>query len=120
MNFTGTIYRIGETQVISEKFKKREIVIRTEDKYPQLIGCQFTQEKCFDADHLDVGQVVEVDINLRGREWTNPKTNEVKVFNTIEIWKIKPQVVDMEQATTNGIPRQVLEDEAPNDIDLPF
>jgi len=27
--------------------------------------------------------------NLRGREWTDPKNNQVKYFNTLEAWKIE-------------------------------
>ena len=30
---------------------------------------------------------VDISYNLRGREWTNPQ-GEVKVFNSIEAWKV--------------------------------
>ena len=35
MKVTGTIKLINAEQVISEKFRKREFVITTEDNYPQ-------------------------------------------------------------------------------------
>ena len=41
-------------------------------------------------DVYNVGDQVEVFFNLRGREWTNPQ-NEVKVFNTLDAWKIEVQ-----------------------------
>lgn len=42
MNLQGTIYKVGEVQQISEKFRKREVVIKIEGDYPQFIGCQST------------------------------------------------------------------------------
>jgi single-strand DNA-binding protein len=89
LTITGTIKVINATQVVNDKFKKREIVItdNSNTQYPQHIICQLTQDKCSLADQFYVGDEVKVDINLRGREWTSPQ-GEVKYFNTIEIWKI--------------------------------
>ena len=56
MNVQGTIYKVGEVQKISEKFQKREVVIRTGGDYPQLIGCQLTQDKCILLDESNVGE----------------------------------------------------------------
>ena len=88
MEVTGTIKVINDTQQVSDKFSKREVVVKTQDQYPQDILIQFTQDKCAMLDKYKVGEVVSVSINLRGREWTNPKTAEIKYFNTIEGWKI--------------------------------
>ncbi len=38
-------------------------------------------------DKYSAGDYVAVDINLRGREWTNPE-GVVKYFNQIQGWKI--------------------------------
>jgi len=87
MEVKGNIKVINDTQVISEKFSKREFVVTTNETYPQDILIQLTQDKCNLLDMFKVGQDVEVSINLRGREWNSPK-GEVKYFNTIEGWKI--------------------------------
>jgi hypothetical protein len=87
MQVQGKIKVINETQTISEKFKKRELVVTTDDQYPQDIMIQFAQDKCDVLNNYKVGNDVEVSINLRGREWTNPQ-GEVKYFNTIEGWRI--------------------------------
>ena len=86
MNVKGRLHLKGETQQITEKFSKREFVIQTEDKYPQLILLQLTQDKCGLLDEYEVGDAIDVDINIRGREWTSPK-GEVKYFNTLEAWR---------------------------------
>ncbi|MDO7601176.1 MAG: DUF3127 domain-containing protein, partial [Schleiferiaceae bacterium] len=44
MELSGTIYRLSEAQDISEKFRKREVVIKTDDQYPQTIPVEFVQD----------------------------------------------------------------------------
>ncbi len=85
---TGTVKVINPTQVISEKFSKREFVIETQDQYPQLVMFQATQDKCSLLDNVQLSSQVEVSFNLRGREWTSP-AGEVKYFNTLEAWRIE-------------------------------
>jgi len=87
MNIKGTIKYIGQTEVISEKFKKRDVVVTVEGQYPQHILLQATQDRCGSIDNFKVGDPVEAHYNLKGREWTNPK-GEIKYFNTIEVWKL--------------------------------
>ena len=89
MKIQGRIKQIFPSQMIGQNgFEKRDLVITTEEQYPQTIIIQFTQQRCDLLDSLQVGQVVKVYINIRGREWTNPQ-GETKYFNTIEGWKIE-------------------------------
>lgn len=89
MEIQGRIKQIFPSQVIGQNgFEKRDLVITTEEQYPQTIIIQFTQQRCDLLDSLQVGQNVKVYINIRGREWTNPQ-GETKYFNTIEGWKIE-------------------------------
>jgi hypothetical protein len=83
----GTLKVANPTQVISEKFSKREFVIETTDQYPQQVMFQLTQDKCNLLDAFKVGNQLEVSFNLRGREWTSP-AGEVKYFNTLEAWRL--------------------------------
>jgi single-strand DNA-binding protein len=89
MKITGKIKMIGETEQVSDKFKKRELVVTTYDNptYPQQISMQCTNDKVVMLDNLSVGQEVSIEANLRGREWTSP-TGQIKYFNTIECWKL--------------------------------
>lgn len=89
MEIQGRIKQIFPSQVIGQNgFEKRDLVITTEEQYPQTIIIQFTQQRCDLLDSLQVGQNVKVYINIKGREWTNPQ-GETKYFNTIEGWKIE-------------------------------
>lgn len=85
----GRIKQIFPSQIIGQNgFEKRDLVIVTDENYPQTIIIQFTQQRCDLLNNLQVGQNVKVYINIRGREWTNPQ-GEIKYFNTIEGWKIE-------------------------------
>lgn len=89
MEIQGRIKHIFPSQMIGANgFEKRDLVIVTEETYPQTIIIQFTQQRCDLLNNLQVGQNVKVYINIKGREWTNPQ-GETKYFNTIEGWKIE-------------------------------
>ena len=90
MEVTGFIKMIGPTQQVSPSFRKREVVITTEEQYPQHILIEFTQDKCDLLNGFQIGQKATVSINLRGREWTNPQ-GETRYFNSIQGWKIDGQ-----------------------------
>lgn len=108
MQVKGKLYVIKETQVVSDKFKKKEFIIETEDQYPQFISIQLTQDRVDLINMFEVGDAVTVSINLRGRAWENPQ-GETKYFNTIEAWRI--------EGATSAKKAQVEEEESG---DLPF
>ena len=85
----GTIKAIGQTQKVSEKFSKRDLVVTdTSSMYPQDISFQLAQDKCEVLDRFKVGDTVEVSFNLRGREWSSP-AGEIKYFNTLDAWRVE-------------------------------
>ena len=89
MELEGTITLIGETQTFGKNnFKKRELVLTTQEQYPQPILLEFVQDKADVLDNFSIGQKVKVGINLRGREWVNPQ-GETKYFNSIQGWRIE-------------------------------
>ncbi|TRX24019.1 DUF3127 domain-containing protein [Flavobacterium franklandianum] len=88
MEVTGKIKMIDQTKEVgSAGFKKRDVVVTTDEQYPQHILVQFVQDKCDLLNTYQVGEAVKIDINLRGREWTNPQ-GETVYFNTIQGWRI--------------------------------
>ena len=89
MEVQGSIKIIREVQEISATFKKRELVVTTDEQYPQTLSIEFVQEKTDLLSKFEVGQNVKVSINLRGREWENPQTKEIKYFNSIQGWRIE-------------------------------
>tara|TARA_X000000950_G_C13548319_1_gene510459 strand:- start:135 stop:506 length:372 start_codon:yes stop_codon:yes gene_type:complete len=89
MNISGKVKLINETKEYgSNGFRKREIVLTTQEQYPQNILVEFIQDRTDLLDAFNIGDFVKIDINLRGREWTNDK-GEIKYFNSIQGWRIE-------------------------------
>jgi len=87
MEVTGRIKMIGMVQEVSPTFRKREVVVTTEEQYPQHILIEFTQDKCELLNNFQVGTPVRIGINLRGREWISPQ-GETRYFTSIQGWRI--------------------------------
>lgn len=110
----GKVIVINDEQVISDKFKKRDLVIETEgERFTQKVSFQLTQDKCELLDKFSNGDEVDVYFNVKGRDWTSPQ-GEVKYFNTLEAWRIQlvsggTVEVQIPDATKSG-----------NESDLPF
>jgi hypothetical protein len=118
---SGSIKVIGQTQQVSEKFSKRDLVVTdTSSQYPQDISFQLAQDKCNVLDAFMEGESVEVSFNLRGRAWQSPQ-GEVKYFNTLEAWRIEkadsPQTATLMPRTPQ---EAVVTSEPTEDEDLPF
>jgi len=121
MEIIGKIKLINEEQTFGASgFRKRELVVTTDDQYPQMILIEFVQDKCDLLNSYKVGQDVKVSINIRGREWINPE-GVAKYFNAIQGWRIEglaqaaaPQMPPAE----NLAPAPDLTTDAPDD--LPF
>ena len=88
MEVTGKVKVVNPEQQVSASFKKRELVVTTDEQYPQHIMIEFTQDKCDLLSSYKTGEAVKVSINLRGREWVNPQ-GETKYFNSIQGWRIE-------------------------------
>ena len=89
MEVIGKIKIIGDVQTFGpNEFRKREVVVTTDEQYPQMIQVEFIQDKCGLLDNYAVGDEVKISINLRGREWINPE-GVAKYFNSIQGWKIQ-------------------------------
>lgn len=87
-DITGTVEHIGETEQVTDKFRKRLIVIETEadSKYPQHIPIEFCGEYCGLLDAFSEGENVTITFNLRGRGMAR----NGKYYGSIAGWKIEP------------------------------
>ena len=88
MELNVKIYSIGETQIVSDKFSKREFIVETQEEYKQYLQLQVIKDKCDTLKNYKEGQEVKVYLNIKGRLWTNKEGKEI-AFNTLECWKIE-------------------------------
>ena len=89
-SMNGKLVVKNDTHQIKDTFKKREFVI-TDDgsQYPQEIVFQLVQDKCDLIDPFEIGDEVKVNFNIRGRRWENPKTGEIRFFNSLDAWRLE-------------------------------
>ena len=91
MEVQGKIKLLGDIKTYGDNgFRKREVVITTQEQYPQHLLIEFIQDRCELLDSFNVGENVKISINLRGREWENPE-GEIKYFNSIHGWRIEKE-----------------------------
>jgi hypothetical protein len=83
MEVNGKIIVVGDTETIGTKeFKKRLLVVQTDEQFSQSIPVEFTQDKTNLLDKFKVDDLVKVSINLRGSEWKG------KYYANIQGWRI--------------------------------
>lgn len=121
MDLQGEIKKIGDEQTFNSGFVKREMVLLTEEQYPQPIMIEFLQDKADLLDPYKEGDKVKISINLRGREWTAPD-GAVKYFNSITGWRVE-KLDDGKISTSDGNEgntQQAADPFAEDSDDLPF
>jgi len=105
----GILHVIGETQQLTDKFKKREFVIYVEGGYREkYVKFSLVQDDYSKIDMFSEGDTIEVSYELDGRRWNNPQTGEDQYFNDVKALHIN-----------------LMEDQVPQDMsgegdDLPF
>ncbi|MDX2062951.1 MAG: DUF3127 domain-containing protein [Bacteroidia bacterium] len=118
----GTLHEIQPEQQVSPTFRKRSFVLvhAENPNYPQYIPFECTQQRCELLDGYQVGDAVEVQFNLKGREWLSPK-GEKKYFLSLEAWRVQRQGTAPSQPPAAGasFPTDA-ELDAYNADDLPF
>lgn len=126
MELQGTVKKVFETQTFASGFQKREMVLLTQEQYPQPISIEFLSDKTNLLDTVKEGDLIKVGINIRGREWTNPQ-GEVKYFNSITGWRLEKSSENNPEPIQTSAPQTtapVASNENPfsdeEDDDLPF
>ena len=120
MQVSGKIKLINDTQTFGASgFRKRELVLTTDEQYPQMLLIEFVQDKVDILDAYKVGQDVTISINLRGREWINPE-GVAKYFNSITGWRIEAAAPAAQggEAPATFETTSIAQNEEPDD--LPF
>ncbi|WGH25307.1 MAG: DUF3127 domain-containing protein [Candidatus Shikimatogenerans bostrichidophilus] len=88
MYLIGRIKNILEVQEFKNNFKKKSIILITDEQYPQNIIIDFIQDKIDLLNYININDKVKVYINIKGREWIN-RDGSTKYFNSIQAWKIE-------------------------------
>lgn len=92
LEISGQIEWIGQTVQVSEKFKKRELVLAVFDTvngktYTNYAKMQVVQAKCDILDGFKQGEMVKVNFNVKGNK--NEKEGKVSYITNLDVWRIE-------------------------------
>lgn len=104
----GTIKTIFQEEQFKNNFRKQQIVLTTQDKYPQHILFEFINDNINLLKGYMEGEEVELNYNLRGKE----NAYKGKPINSLAVWKIGRLVGEVTNAQQNEGRQEV--------TDLPF
>ena len=123
MDITGKIIEIMPTQQVSDRFRKRELIVEyaTNPEYPEFVKFEFVQDRADLLDGYQVGQTVQVWFDIGGRKWDGPKGRAY--FTTLKGWRLQAA-----EGTSNPIPdepppltaAQEIPKIAGDDLGIPF
>lgn len=82
----GKIIVIGNEEQVTDKFKKREFVIQTDDKFPKEICFQLTQDRVDLIDPYQINETIQVHYNLESKKSANGR-----YFTTATAWRLEKQ-----------------------------
>ncbi len=99
LEVTGKLLVKYDTQVVSDKFKKREFVLELADDingntYTNYAKMQLVQAKCDIIDRFNEGDQVKVSFNIKGNRWE--RDGKVNYITNLDAWRI--------EAATAGAP----------------
>ncbi len=119
LKIEGVITKIKATEQITETFKKREFILETEEKYPQKIKFELTQNNTDLVNDIKKQVNAVVYFNVRGREYTT-NDKEVKYFVSLNAWKIEtsPLTPEVPEQIKKAEPLPAVSDSSVDD--LPF
>ena len=95
LEITGKLIAKYEQQSFGEKqFKTREFVIELAEEvngnvYTNFAKIQLVQAKCDIVDRFNIGEIVKVSFNVRGRSYVDKKDGSTKYISNLDAWRIE-------------------------------
>jgi single-strand DNA-binding protein len=90
MEYNNVILKwVYPTTKVSDDFRKRDIVVESVEKYPQLIKIELQNDRCEIIDNFQLGDLINLKIELRGRKWTSPE-GKTMLLQSIVGYSVKP------------------------------
>jgi single-strand DNA-binding protein len=80
---TGAVRLLHDPQTFASGFTKREFVVETGGKYPQLIKLECVKDRVADLDKISPGDVVNVSFDIRGSEYKD------RHYVNLVAWKVE-------------------------------
>jgi Domain of unknown function (DUF3127) len=95
LEVTGKLHVKYEPQEFGEKkFKTREFVLELAEEisgntYTNFAKMQLVQAKCDIIDRFNIGDLVKVSFNIRGRSYVDKKDGSTKYISNLDAWRVE-------------------------------
>ena len=140
MDYKGKLYKISDTEHVSDKFMKREFVLLETwttrfGENENFLPFQLTQQNVGQLDGFKIGDEVDVKFNMDGNLWKKDENSEERCFVNLTAYSVVKIVATGEakkpekKVQVTATPVTAPPDPAPTDInagatddngDLPF
>ena len=81
---TGIVKQVGETQEVTDTFKKREVVIsHVSGQYEKDVAIEFMQDRVEKLDGINPGDEVKIGFDVESRAWKD------RFFTSCKGWRIE-------------------------------
>lgn len=92
LEVTGKLVVKYDTQVVNDRFKKREFVIEMAEEingnvYTNYAKMQLVQNKCEIIDRYNIGDNVKVSFNIKGNKWE--RDGKVNYITNLDAWRVE-------------------------------
>lgn len=118
----GTVMSVGQTQLFSSGFRKRQIVIETSskpDQWSRPVALLLTKDNVGLADSLKPGAFIKTDGYIDGREWKKDAQSPVRYFTDLIVKSILTVTADGKTVEAKA-PAEADANALPDDDQLPF
>lgn len=88
MVVVGKIYQKSAENIISENFKKVEVIVQTIEEFPNFYKIEFINGNISLLDNRNEDDTVKISCNLKGKLY-EPQSGGVDVFMNLRAWKIE-------------------------------
>ena len=119
--FTGTVKKVCDTMTFASGFTKRDLVVEEEKdgSWPNVVAFTFKKDNTAKLEGISEGQRVKIGFAVDGREWTDPKTGNVRYFT--DLTALRLDVLDSgggaDAPADDFLPEEPMQD---LDGDIPF
>lgn len=120
-DFTGTVKKVCDLQTFPSGFTKRDLVVEEDrdTQWPNPVAFTFKKENTAKLEGISEGARVKIGFVIDGREWTDPKTGNVRYFTDLTALRLDllGDAASPDGPSPDFLPEEPLQD---LDGDIPF
>ncbi|MBS1616253.1 MAG: DUF3127 domain-containing protein [Bacteroidetes bacterium] len=102
LEITGKLLEKFDTQVVSDRFKKREFVLEISDEvngnvFTNYAKMQLVQNKTEVIDRFEIGDMLRVNFSIKGNRYE--RDGKVSYFSNLDAWRVEKADANAPQNT---------------------